>query len=85
MTSLRDKFREDVFSRDGHKCAVCHAPATTAHHILEKKLWEDGGYCIENEISLCNKCHLKAEACLISCEELRQAADMAGGAQAMGF
>ncbi len=40
----RDNFREAVFKRDKNLCLVCNKQAKDAHHILERKLWEDGGY-----------------------------------------
>jgi hypothetical protein len=43
-----------------------------AHHILERKLWSDGGYYTDNGASVCAGCHLKAETTEISCEELRE-------------
>lgn len=67
----RDSFREGVFKRDHHKCVVCKEPAVDAHHIIERKLFPDGGYYLENGVSLCAKDHLKAEQTVISCEELR--------------
>ena len=68
----RDAFREGVFERDGHKCVVCGAPAKDAHHIIERKCWDDGGYYMENGASVCESCHLKCEMTLISPEELRE-------------
>lgn len=67
----RDQFREGVFARDGHKCLVCKAPSKDAHHILERKLWPDGGYYLENGASLCETHHIEAEQTTISCESLR--------------
>lgn len=67
----RDEFREAVFSRDGHRCVMCGAPAADAHHIVERKLWADGGYYLGNGASVCEPCHLRAESTEISCEELR--------------
>ncbi len=67
----RDDFREAVFKRDKKLCLVCNKPAKDAHHIIERKLWEDGGYYLDNGSSLCEECHIKAEMTLISCEELR--------------
>lgn len=32
------------------------------HHITSRDLLENGGYIPENGISVCDKCHLKAEA-----------------------
>jgi hypothetical protein len=73
MTTLltRDHFRERVFARDKQTCVVCAAPAVDAHHIIERKLWDDGGYYLDNGVSLCASCHVKAESTEVSCEELR--------------
>ena len=68
----RDKFREAVFARDGHQCVVCGAEAKDAHHILERRLWPDGGYYLNNGASVCEEHHLQAEATLISCDDLRR-------------
>lgn len=32
-----------------------------AHHIIERNLFENGGYVKENGVSLCDDCHAKAE------------------------
>ena len=68
----RDEFREGVFARDGHCCVVCGAPAKDAHHVVERKLWIDGGYYLDNGASVCAACHLRAESTEISCDDLRQ-------------
>lgn len=70
----RDDFRNAVFQRDKHKCVICGAPAQDAHHIMERRLWKDGGYYVENGASVCGPCHIKAEETTISCEEIREAA-----------
>ncbi|MFA6094152.1 MAG: RNA ligase family protein [Elusimicrobiota bacterium] len=70
----RDQFREAVFARDDHRCVVCQAPAQDAHHIMERRLWPDGGHILENGASLCAKHHLAAERTDLSCEALRDAA-----------
>lgn len=71
----RDDFRESVFARDGHQCVMCGASGKLdAHHIIERRLWLDGGYYLENGVSLCEPCHLKAESTEITCEELRERA-----------
>jgi predicted restriction endonuclease len=60
----RQQFRDAVFGRDGHKCRVC-GDATSqldAHHITDRNLMPNGGYCAPNGISLCPLCHEKAEA-----------------------
>ena len=67
----RDEFRNGVFARDQFKCIVCKAPAQDAHHIIERRLFEDGGYSLDNGASLCGPCHILAEQTLISPDELR--------------
>lgn len=69
----RDKFREACFKRDNYRCIICSAPAIDAHHILERKLFPDQGYYVNNSASLCSDCHLKAEMTLITVEEIRAA------------
>jgi hypothetical protein len=69
----RDNFREGVFERDSHKCVMCGNPAQDAHHILERRLWTDGGYYLDNGASVCGDCHLLAESTEIGCPELREA------------
>lgn len=68
----RADFKSAVFKRDNYKCVVCKSPAVDAHHILERKLFEDGGYYLNNGASLCENHHLEAEQTLISVEEIRQ-------------
>lgn len=67
----RDQFREAAFARDAHRCVMCGANAIDVHHILEREIWSDGGYYLENASSVCEACHLRAESTEISCEELR--------------
>ena len=66
----RDEFRNAVFKRDNYKCVVCELEAKDAHHIIERRLWPDGGYYIDNGVSLCYGCHLFAEETLYSPEDL---------------
>ena len=70
----RDEFRNQVFERDNHHCVVCYNPGQDSHHILERRLWNDGGYYIGNGATVCGDCHIKAEQTLISCDELREKA-----------
>lgn len=69
----RDEFRESVFKRDSYKCVICGKQAKDAHHILERRLFTDGGYYIDNGASLCEEHHIKAEETTLSCEEIRKA------------
>lgn len=72
----RDDFRESVFIRDNHKCVVCGAPAQDAHHILERRLWDDGGYYLSNGASVCGKHHIECEKTLITVEQIREFANI---------
>jgi hypothetical protein len=80
----RDKFRDAVFDRDNHKCVICNISILDcnldAHHILERRLWSDGGYYLSNGATLCDRgdegCHMKAETTEISVEDIRIAAQI---------
>lgn len=74
MLLTRDKFREAVFARDDYKCVVCKDPAADAHHIIERRLWPDGGYYLDNGASVCEYCHLACESTQFSVEDIRLAA-----------
>lgn len=73
----RTEFRQGVFARDNHMCVIpgCLNPAEDAHHIIERRLWPDGGYYLENGASLCDLNgeghHRDAEDNLILPQELR--------------
>ena len=59
----RDEFRGGVFVRDNHTCVVpdCNKGAVDTHHIIERGLWDDGGYYLSNGTSLCEEHHKLAE------------------------
>lgn len=60
--AIREAFREGVFSRDKHTCKKCGSKESLdAHHITDRTLMPNGGYVLQNGISLCPECHLKAE------------------------
>jgi hypothetical protein len=73
----RDQFREQVFARDKRKCVNCGAEGADAHHIVERRLFPDGGYYLANGVTLCSLCHVGAEQTAISCEALRAKAGIA--------
>ena len=77
----REQFREGVFARDGHKCVFCGKTAEQtpegkldAHHIVERRLWNDGGYYLENGATVCEEHHLQCEQTILSVEDVRLAA-----------
>lgn len=63
----REEFRKAVFDRDGNKCVVpgCSGAVQDAHHIIERSLWtdpsEEGGYILDNGVSVCGVHHIHAE------------------------
>ena len=62
LKSLRKAFREDVFSRDKHKCKICGKTENLdAHHITDRHLMPNDGYTPYNGITLCPEHHMKAE------------------------
>ena len=72
----RIDFKSCVFDRDNHKCVICGDPAVDAHHIIERHLFNDGGYYIDNGVSLCETHHLEAEMTIISPTILRKSANI---------
>jgi len=66
----RQDFREECVARDGGECLVpgCSATVTSSpdgagevHHIIERKLWPEGGYIPDNGACVCNEHHRLAE------------------------
>ena len=70
----RDVFREAVFARDKHRCVVCSLKGQDAHHIIERRLFPDGGYYVDNGATLCGVCHLRAESTELSANYIRAVA-----------
>ena len=59
---IRQLFRGSVFKRDGHKCVFCNVTKDLdAHHITDRNLMPNGGYVLENGITLCHEHHIMAE------------------------
>ncbi len=77
----REDFREGVFKRDNYKCVFCGKTAEQtqegkldAHHIIERRLWSDGGYYLDNGATVCEYHHLLCEQTELSVEDVRAAA-----------
>ena len=64
----REEFRKQVFERTNGKCCVpgCNCDAVDAHHIMDRKLWNNGGYYLSNGAALCEKHHWDAEKGIIT-------------------
>ncbi len=73
----RHLFAEATFARDHGRCVACGGPAADAHHIIERKLWPDGGYYLDNAASLCPSHHLEAEMTVLCADEIRAACGIA--------
>ena len=67
----RDNFRNSVFERDGNKCIFCDNSAKDAHHIIERRLFGDGGYYISNGASVCEEHHVMCETTEILPSDIR--------------
>jgi hypothetical protein len=70
----REKFDELVKLRSHGKCVLCGKEATDAHHILDRKLFSDGGYYLDNGAALCADHHWDAELTTVTVEDIRKAA-----------
>jgi len=70
----RDQFRDLVFERDGNRCVVCHGAGDAAHHIMERRLFDDGGYYLDNGATLCADCHYLAETTQFHTDYIRHCA-----------
>lgn len=68
----RNDFRELVFTRDEHKCVICRAPGQDAHHIIERRLFSDGGYYLDNGATVCGPCHILAEQTILDAQVIRE-------------
>lgn len=72
MTLLtREAFDRQVRARSRGQCVFCKCVAVDAHHILERKLWPDGGYYAANGAAVCGRHHWEAETTVLSVEDVR--------------
>lgn len=74
----RENFREQCLKRDSYRCVICgkrdnDAGFIVVHHIIERKLFPNGGYYLDNGASLCEDHHFEAEMTTLSCDKIRQA------------
>lgn len=85
----RDVWRDAVLRRDGVRCVVCGRAGDqvglSAHHLVERRLWPDGGYYLDNGATVCDdpaedgglSCHRRAEGNAITPDDLRAMAGIA--------
>lgn len=73
----RDQFRDGVFKRDRNCCVNCGEPGVDAHHIIDRKLFNDGGYYLDNGALVCAECHILAETTELEVETLLAKAGIA--------
>lgn len=64
----RADFKKKVIEKTKGKCCVpgCCCEATDAHHILDRRLWLDGGNYLSNGASLCSQHHIEADKGIIT-------------------
>lgn len=65
-----------VLARDDNRCVICGDKGDAAHHILERRLFSDGGYYLSNGATLCERHHIEAEQTTLSVERIREAANI---------
>jgi hypothetical protein len=70
----REAFKNWVFARSGGKCVFCGQHAVDPHHVLERKLFADGGYFLGNGAAVCEQHHWDCETTQLSVEQVRAAA-----------
>lgn len=59
----RKEFKDIGFNRTNGMCCIpgCKEKAVDAHHIMDRKLWKDGGYYLSNCAPVCEKHHIDCE------------------------
>lgn len=64
---------------------MCNKPAVDSHHILDRKLFPDGGYYLDNGAALCSHHHLEAETTAITVAAIRAMAGITTPVLPPGF
>ena len=68
-------FKSLVLDRDGGACVCCQKPTDHVQMLLDSRLWDDGGYYLQNGVSLCKE---HQEAMLTTALLPKQLREMAG-------
>ena len=69
----REQFRDLSFKRDKFTCIFCSNTKISCHHIIERKLFPNGGYYLDNGASVCDEHHWACEKTEISIDDVRKA------------
>ena len=69
----REQFREFSFKRDKNTCVFCNKPSVDPHH-MDRKLFKNGGYYLNNCASVCEYHHWEVEKTNITVKDVRIAA-----------
>jgi hypothetical protein len=69
----REQFEALVFAKTKGQCLFCSLPAVDPHHILDRKLFADGGYYESNGAPVCAEHHWQCEMTVLSVEAVRSA------------
>ena len=81
----REDFKRQVFLRTKGRCAFCERPAVDAHHVLERKLFDNGGYFLGNGVAVCDDHHWRCETTELPLAAVREAAGIKVPALPAGF
>jgi hypothetical protein len=73
----RQQFSDYAFARDRGCCVNCGEPGVDPHHIIERKLFNDQGFYLDNCAILCSECHHLAETTELSVETILRKAGIA--------
>lgn len=66
--------KDVVFAHSGGLCVFCPNEAVDVHHIMDRKLWPDGGYYAPNGAAVCEDCHWLCEDSTYLPSKVREAA-----------
>jgi len=67
----REEFSCRVLDAAGGGCVACGSPGVDAHHLIDRSLFDDGGYYLSNGVALCSECHVVAESTVLDARDLR--------------
>jgi len=81
----REDFDKYVKLRSAGYCVFCDKLAVDSHHILDRKLFPDGGYYLGNGAAVCEMHHVLCERTLIPVKQVRESAHIENPVLPPGF